>query len=62
MEHLPVSKTAVAGLIDADRARFTYGADYNPEQWSPEVWREDARLMREAYSKKTSTKSGRSHT
>jgi beta-galactosidase len=48
MEHLPVSKTAVAGLIDADRARFAYGADYNPEQWSPEVWREDARLMREA--------------
>ena len=43
-----MSNTAVAGLIDAERARFTYGADYNPEQWSPEVWREDARLMREA--------------
>ena len=43
-----MSNTAVAELIDADRARFTYGADYNPEQWSPEVWREDARLMREA--------------
>jgi beta-galactosidase len=25
-----------------------FGGDYNPEQWSPEVWREDARLMREA--------------
>ncbi len=25
-----------------------YGGDYNPEQWSPEVWREDVRLMREA--------------
>jgi beta-galactosidase len=25
-----------------------YGGDYNPEQWSPEVWREDAALMRQA--------------
>ncbi|WP_240980648.1 MULTISPECIES: beta-galactosidase [Streptomyces] len=25
-----------------------YGGDYNPEQWPPEVWREDVRLMREA--------------
>jgi beta-galactosidase len=25
-----------------------YGGDYNPEQWTPDVWREDARLMREA--------------
>ncbi len=25
-----------------------YGGDYNPEQWGPEVWREDAALMREA--------------
>ena len=25
-----------------------YGADYYPEQWSEEIWREDARLMREA--------------
>jgi beta-galactosidase len=25
-----------------------YGGDYNPEQWSPEVWQEDARLMQEA--------------
>ncbi|MEV4376905.1 beta-galactosidase [Streptosporangium sp. NPDC049644] len=25
-----------------------FGADYNPEQWPPEVWREDVRLMREA--------------
>jgi len=43
-----VSKTAVAGLIDAERAQFTYGADYNPEQWAPDVWLDDARLMREA--------------
>jgi len=25
-----------------------YGGDYNPEQWPPEVWREDVRLMGEA--------------
>lgn len=25
-----------------------YGCDYNPEQWTPDVWREDARLMAEA--------------
>jgi len=25
-----------------------YGGDYNPEQWDPEVWHEDIRLMREA--------------
>ncbi len=28
--------------------RLLYGGDYNPEQWPREVWREDARLMREA--------------
>lgn len=31
-----------------DRLGFLYGGDYNPEQWNPEVWIEDARLMREA--------------
>ena len=25
-----------------------YGGDYNPEQWPPEVWREDVALMRAA--------------
>jgi beta-galactosidase len=25
-----------------------YGGDYNPEQWPPEVWREDVELMRTA--------------
>jgi beta-galactosidase len=25
-----------------------YGGDYNPDQWTPEVWNEDARLMQEA--------------
>jgi len=43
-----VSKTPVAELVDPTRAQFTYGADYNPEQWSPEVWRDDAALMRQA--------------
>lgn len=28
--------------------RILYGGDYNPEQWPPEVWHEDAALMREA--------------
>jgi beta-galactosidase len=28
--------------------RPAYGADYNPEQWPPQVWREDVALMREA--------------
>jgi len=25
-----------------------YGGDYNPDQWAPETWQEDARLMQEA--------------
>ena len=31
-----------------DGARFAYGADYNPEQWSRQTWRDDVRLMRQA--------------
>ncbi len=27
---------------------LAYGGDYNPDQWTEEVWLEDARLMREA--------------
>jgi len=27
---------------------FIYGADYNPDQWSEEIWPEDVLLMREA--------------
>ncbi len=30
------------------RGRLAYGGDYNPEQWSPDVWREDVELMRAA--------------
>jgi hypothetical protein len=33
---------------DAHAPRFAYGADYNPEQWPRETWREDVELMREA--------------
>lgn len=25
-----------------------YGGDYNPEQWDPDVWKEDVELMRRA--------------
>jgi beta-galactosidase len=28
--------------------RIRYGGDYNPEQWPPEIWDEDVRLMQEA--------------
>lgn len=27
---------------------LAYGGDYNPDQWSEDIWREDIRLMREA--------------
>ena len=30
------------------REGLVFGCDYNPEQWSREVWAEDVRLMREA--------------
>ena len=29
-------------------SHIIYGCDYNPDQWTPEVWQEDARLMQEA--------------
>ena len=35
------------GPDGAARRYLAYGADYNPEQWSREVWAEDVRLMRE---------------
>ena len=28
--------------------KLYYGGDYNPEQWSPDVWKEDVALMRQA--------------
>ncbi len=27
---------------------MVYGSDYNPDQWTPEIWQEDVRLMQEA--------------
>lgn len=37
------------GLRDLTRRLgLLYGGDYNPEQWTPDVWAEDARLMRQA--------------
>ncbi|MDT0181825.1 beta-galactosidase [Microbacterium sp. ARD31] len=43
---------APAVARDTASARFVhrglaFGCDYNPEQWSPETWREDVALMRE---------------
>ena len=29
--------------------RILYGGDYNPEQWPPEVWEEDMRMMKKAH-------------
>ncbi len=34
--------------IPFPQSRIFYGGDYNPEQWSEEIWREDMRLMCEA--------------
>ncbi len=35
-------------LTDDGRSAFGFGADYNPEQWDPAVWREDVALMQAA--------------
>lgn len=49
--------TATPALPASDPSRPTatvpgskvlYGADYNPEQWDPSIWREDVALMRQA--------------
>lgn len=29
--------------------KILYGGDYNPEQWPPEIWQEDMRLMKKAH-------------
>ncbi len=36
-------------LVNEKLPRFFHGGDYNPEQWSPEVWEEDMRLMKLAH-------------
>lgn len=33
----------------ADGKTLAYGGDYNPEQWSPEIWDDDIRLMKKAH-------------
>lgn len=34
--------------LEGQQARIWYGGDYNPDQWSEEVWDEDVRLMKKA--------------
>jgi beta-galactosidase len=36
------------GLDAATRGRLLFGGDYNPEQWPPESWHDDVRLMKDA--------------
>jgi beta-galactosidase len=38
----------LARLRDRLSGRIAFGADYNPEQWPPDTWADDARLMAEA--------------
>ena len=35
-------------LVNRQLPRLLHGGDYNPEQWPPEVWDEDMRLMKQA--------------
>lgn len=37
-----------AGRLWERLGRLGYGADYYPEQWEPDIWREDAELMQAA--------------
>jgi len=41
-------KRITSRLTDSGTPSFGFGADYNPEQWDPSVWREDVALMRSA--------------
>lgn len=41
----PLPLTSIAPKLPRG---LLFGGDYNPEQWPEEIWREDARLMREA--------------
>lgn len=38
-----------AKLGSPAQGRLLYGCDYNPEQWSEEVWVQDVKLMKEAH-------------
>jgi beta-galactosidase len=33
-------------LVNEKLPRFLHGGDYNPEQWPPQIWQEDIRLMK----------------
>ncbi|WP_165956256.1 beta-galactosidase [Streptomyces hainanensis] len=44
---MPAAPHLMSGFRDR-LPGIVFGGDYNPEQWSPDVWREDVRLMREA--------------
>ena len=35
--------------INPKYPHFLHGADYNPDQWTPDIWREDMRLMKLAH-------------
>ena len=35
-------------MRDERITKFPFGGDYNPEQWDPETWPEDMKLLREA--------------
>src|SRR6478736_5357126 len=45
MARTPNSRRADALAPITAELGVCFGGDYNPEQWSPEVWREDAELM-----------------
>ena len=32
-------------MINPKLPQIWYGGDYNPDQWTPDVWAEDMRLM-----------------
>ena len=46
MSHVHRFPTRITG--EDGSTQFYYGADYNPEQWSREVWDEDIELMQRA--------------
>src|SRR5690348_11561621 len=41
-------RTQSTDMYPPHAGRLCFGADYNPEQWPPDVWREDVALMRAA--------------
>lgn len=44
----PVTPAAARVTRAFVQSGIEFGCDYNPEQWSPDVWHEDVALMREA--------------